>query len=180
MEVAIENVILSELRGLKTELCEFRAENNQRWEENDRRWEQNEKRWEENDRRWEQNEKRWEENNKRWEQNEKRWEENNKRLEGMDKRITTLEEGRTKDRSDILVVLDTMQKSISEQFTQMREEFNSKFEKITMLQKLNDIEHDEFKKLLYTHEKRLDFHGSRLSYLEEWKQQFGMGEFTTV
>lgn len=120
------------------------------------------------------------ENNKRWEANDKRWEENTKTLAGMNERITALEEGRKKDRKEIIEILDTMQKSIDNQLTEMREHFDAKFEKIFTLQRLNDIEHDEFKKLLYTHEKRINFQSARIKYLEEWKNQFDMGEFTAV
>ena len=201
MEDAMANTILKELR-------EFRTENNKRWEENDKRWEQNEKRWEENDRRWEQNEKRWKENDRRWEQNEKRWQENNKRwqennekwnenqqlwkannirweentktLAGMNERITALEEGRKKDRIDLLEILDTMQKTINNQFIEMREYFDAKFDKVLAFQRVNDIEHEEFKKLVCAHEKRLNFYNARINRLEEWKDQFDMGEFTAV
>lgn len=146
------NTILKELR-------EFRAENNKRWEANDKRWEENDKRWEEND---------------------KRWEENAKTLAGMNERISALEEGRKKDRREIIEILDTMQKSIDSQLTEMRESIDAKFEKVFTLQRLNDIEHEEFKKLLYTHEKRINFQSARIKYLEEWKNQFDMGEFTAV
>ena len=155
-------------------------ENDRRWEQNEKRWEENEKRWEENDKRWEQNEKRWEENDKRWKENQQLWKENTKTLVGMNQRITDLEEGRKKDRKEIMDVLDTMQKSISEQFTEMKEYFDAKFEKVFVLQRINDIEHEEFKKLLYTHEKRINFQSARLRELEEWKEQFDMGEFTAV
>ena len=208
MDDAMSNIILKELREFRAENNKRWEENDKRWEENDRRWEQNdrrweqnEKRWEENDRRWKENQqlwkennsrwdenkklwqentKRWEENTKRWEENTKRWEENTKTLAGMNQRITALEEGRKTDRREIIEILDTMQKSISEQFTEMREHFDAKFEKIFALQRINDIEHEEFKKLLYAHEKRINFQSARLSSLEEWKEQFDMGEFTAV
>lgn len=173
MEDAMTNTILKELR-------EFRAENNKRWEANDKRWEENDRRWEQNEKRWEENEKRWEENQRRWNENQQLWKENNKRWEQNEKRLTTLEEGRKKDRREIIEILDTMQKSINNQLTEMREHFDAKFEKIYTLQRLNDIEHDEFKKLLYTHEKRINFQSARIKYLEEWKDQFDMGEFTAV
>jgi chromosome segregation ATPase len=173
MEDTMAITILKELR-------EFRTENNKRWEENDKRWDENDRRWEENDKRWEENNRRWEENDKRWEENNRRWHENTKSLADVNARIKNLEEGRKKDRREIIEILDTMQKSISEQFTEMREDFNAKFEKIFTLQRLNDIEHEEFKKLLYTHEKRINFQSARLNNLEEWKEQFDMGEFTMV
>lgn len=201
MEDTMANAILIELR-------EFREENNKRWEANDKRWDENDRRWDENDRRWEENDRRWEENNKRWEQNEKRWEENNKKWEennkrwnenqklwiannkrwdendkkweANDKRLTALEEGRKKDRLDLIDILDTMEKSISNQFTEMREYFDAKFEKVFVLQKVNDMEHAEFKKLVCAHQGRLDFYNARINKLEEWKEQFDMGEFTAV
>lgn len=194
MEDAMANVILTELR-------EFREENNKRWEANDKRWDENDKRWAENDKRWiandkrwEQNEKRWEENErrwkenqqlwkenqKRWEQNEKRWEENNKKWEANEKRLIALEEGRKKDRLDLIDILDTMEKSISNQFNEMKEYFDAKFEKVFVSQKVNDMEHAEFKKLVCAHQGRLDFYNARINKLEEWKEQFDMGEFTAV
>lgn len=146
------NVILKELR-------EFRTENNKRWEENDRRWE---------------------ENDKRWEENSKCWKEDTKTLAGMNERITALEEGRKKDRKDLLEILDTMQKTINNQFIEMREYFDAKFDKVFVTQRVNDIEHEEFKKLVCAHEKRLNFYNARINHLEEWKDQFDMGEFTAV
>ena len=94
--------------------------------------------------------------------------------------MTGLEEGRKKDRMDLIDILDTMEKSISNQFNQMREYFDAKFEKVFISQRVNDIEHDEFKKLVSTHEGRLNFYNGRISRLEEWKEQFEMGEFTAV
>ena len=169
-------------------------QNEKRWKENDRRWKQNEKRWEENDKRWKQNEKRWQENDKRWEQNEKRWQENNKKweandekwnentriLEGINRRLTDLEEGRKKDRLDLIDILGTMEKGINNQFNEMKEYFDAKFEKVFISQKVNDMEHAEFKKLVCAHQGRLDFYNARISRLEEWKEQFDLGEFTAV
>ena len=202
MEDAMANVILTELR-------EFRTENNKKWEENDKRWEENEKRWEQNEKRWQENEKRWEENNRRWEENDKELQKINKRIDNvndsinerinrmndsmnekidnmnekvdrMNDRIVNLEEGRKKDRRDILVVLDTMEKSISNQFAEMKEYFDAKFDKVFSAQRFTDIENEQFKKLFCAHEKRLNFYNARLNYLEEWKQQFDMGEYTAV
>ncbi len=193
------NVILTELR-------EFRTENNKRWEENDKRWEENDRRWEENNRRWEQNDKelqkineRIDDTNKRIDNvndsinkkidevddrlNEKIDEVNdsiNEKMDKMNDRIVNLEEGRKKDRRDILVVLDTMEKSISNQFAEMKEYFDAKFDKVYSIQRFADIENEEFKKLFCAHEKRLNFYHARLNYLEEWKQQFDMGEYTAV
>lgn len=120
------------------------------------------------------------ENNKRWDDNDKRWDENTKILAGMNQRITLLEEGRKKDRNEIIEVLDTMQKSMNNQFTEIKEYFDAKFEKIYAAQRVYDIENSQFKKILYAHEKRINFQNARLNYLEEWKEQFDMGEFTAV
>ena len=201
MEDTMANVILTELREFREENNKRWEQNDKRWEENDKRWEQNEKRWEENNKRWEQNEKRWEENNERWNENQKRWEENNerwnenqklwiannkrwdendKKWEGNDKRLTALEEGRKKDRLDLIDILDTMEKSISNQFSEMKEYFDAKFEKVFVSQKVNDMEHAEFKKLVCAHEGRLNFYNARISRLEEWKEEFDLGEFTAV
>ena len=142
-----------------TELREFRNENNKRWKENQQLWE---------------------ENNQRWEENDHKLEEINKRMDGMKERIVDIEEGRKKDRRDMLVILDTMEKSISNQLVEMKEYFDTKFDKVFSAQRLNDMENEQFKKLLCAHEKRLNFYKARLNYLEEWKQQFDMGEYTAV
>ena len=173
MDDVMANTILNELR-------EFRAENNKRWEENDRRWEENDRRWEENDRRWEENDRRWEQNDERWKLNDEHWRENAKILSQMNNRIVALEEGRKKDRKEIIDILDTMQKSIDNQFSQMREYFDAKFEKVYAAQRVYEVENNQFKKILYAHEKRINFHSSRLNYLEEWQDKFDMGEFAVV
>lgn len=173
MEDAMANTILKELR-------EFRAENERRWKENNKRWEANDKRWEANDKRWEANDKRWEENERRWKENNEKWEANAKILLGMNERIISLEQGRKKDISDLVEILDTMQKTIDHQFTEMKEYFEAKFDKIYAAQRANEIENEQFKKVLYTHEKRLDFYNKRISDLEEWKEQFDMGELSVV
>ena len=157
------------------ELRDFRAENNKRWEENNKRWEQNEKRWEENGRRWEQNEKRWEENHRRWEQNEKRWEDNDKRWISMEERVEKLEEGRKEDRREIFEVIDNMQKNIDNQFKEMRDYMDLKFEKIDLALAVNNMEHAEFRKLLKAYGIRLDFYGARLQSLEKWRDELLSG-----
>ena len=73
-----------------------------------------------------------------------------------------------------------MEKSISNQFSEMKEYFDAKFEKVFVSQKVNDMEHAEFKKLVCAHEGRLNFYNARISRLEEWKEEFDLGEFTAV
>lgn len=159
MEDSMANRILTELR-------EFRNENNKRWKENQQLWEENNQRWEENDH--------------KLEEINKRMDGMNERMDGMKERIVDIEEGRKKDRRDMLVILDTMEKSISNQLVEMKEYFDTKFDKVFSAQRLNDMENEQFKKLLCAHEKRLNFYKARLNYLEEWKQQFDMGEYTAV
>lgn len=121
-----------------------------------------------------------EENDRRWEQTNKRLDQTNERIDESNKRITALEEGRKKDRNDILIVLEAMQESINNQFTEMREYVDAKFEKIFAIQRANDIEHEKFRKYMYAHNKRLDFHSARLGYLEKWKEDFDLGSYTAV
>ncbi len=159
MEASTETMILEELRAVRTEVHDVKAELHDFRAEN---------------------EKRWQENDKKWEQNDKELKEINKTLDNTNDRVTALEKGRIEDRKDILVVLDTMQQSISEQFVEMKEYMDAKFEKIFTLQRVNDNEHDKFKELLCNHNKRLDFYNARIVNLEEWKQDFDMGEYTAV
>ncbi len=180
MENVMANTILKELREFRQENNQRWEQNEKRWEENDKRWEQNDKRWEQNDKRWEQNDKRWEENDKRWEQNEIRWNETDKILAQMNERLTNVENGREKDRRDIMDVLDTMQKTITEQFTEMKEKYDIKIDAIYGLQRVNQIEHKEFREFMNRHEHRLDFYNSRIDKLEQWKDQMDLGAYTMV
>lgn len=173
MEDVMANTILKELR-------EFREENNKKWEENDKRWEQNERRWEENNKRWEQNDKRWEENGRRWEQNEIRWKDNDKILAEINERLTNVENGREKDRRDILDVLDTMQKTITEQFEEIKVHYDTKIDAIYAVQRVNEIEHTQFREYMHRHEHRLDFYNSRINNLEQWKDQMDLGQYEVV
>lgn len=120
------------------------------------------------------------ESNKRWEENEKRWKQNTEILQGMNQRIVALEEGRKRDQKDIVEILDTMQNTINKQFSEMRDYFNAKFDKIFATQRLSEIEEERFRKIIDIQNKRLNFYNARLEYLEEWKEQFDMGEYITV
>lgn len=100
--------------------------------------------------------------------------ENNKKLEEINQKSDETNE------RDILVALDTMEKSISNQFAEMEEYFDAKFAKVFSAQRLSDIEDEQFKKIIYKHEKILNFYNARLNYLEKWKEQFDLGEYTAV
>ena len=173
MEQSMENAILKELR-------EFRTETNKKFDDVNERLDETNKRIDVVNVRLDETNKRIDDVNERLDETNRRIDEVDERLGDTNRRVTNLEEGRIKDRRDILDILDTMQKSISNQFTEMREYMDAKFEKISALQRVNDTEHDEFKKLLYAHNKRLDFHSARLEYLEKWKEDLGMGEYTAV
>lgn len=152
METSTENIILKEIRAVRTELQDFRAGN----------------------------EKRWKENEKRWEQNDKKLEEINQRLDSNTERITALEDGRVEDRRSILVVLETMQKSIDSQFKEMKDYMDAKFDQLFTAKRENEAEHAEFKKLLCVYGRRIDFHNARIKFLEEWKEQIDFSEYEAV
>ncbi len=143
------------------ELRDFRAENNKRWEQNDRRWEENDKRWEQNEERWILMEKKVE-----------ALEETSKKT---NQRLSALEIGRKEDRREILDVLETMQKSIDNRFTEMKDYMDLKFEKIDLALAVNNMEHAEFRKLLKAYGIRLDFYGARLQSLERWRDDINDG-----
>lgn len=130
------------------ELRDFRAENNKRWEQND---------------------KRWEENNKRWILIGKKVEALEETSKKTNQRLSALEIGRKEDRREILDVLDTMQKSIDNRFTELKDYMDLKFEKIDLALAVNNMEHAEFRKLLKAYGIRLDFYGARLQSLERWR-----------
>ena len=179
-EVATINIILKELREFRTENNEKWNANDKRWEENDKRWEQNEKRWEENYQRWEQNEKRWEENDRRWEQNEKRWEQNNKRweqnhniLKTLDKRVSNLEDKREIDKKEFLRVFDEIDKGIISAIAESEKRINFRLDKIETILANNEIEHQIFRKAIVNG-------NERLQKLEDWKDEFDLGNLATV
>lgn len=122
----------------------------------------------EQEKRWEQNEERWKANEERWRANEERWRTNEERL-------MRLEEGRKTDRKEILEVLDTMQKSITDTIEDLKKDMDAKFEKIFAAQRVNDMEHKVFKEKLDAHEKRLNLYNSRITHLENWADDIQNG-----
>ena len=73
-----------------------------------------------------------------------------------------------------------MQKTITEQFEKQQEYMEAKFNKIFAAQRVNEIEHEKIFSTLKNHEKRLNFQNDRLEHLEQWKDEFDMGEFSAV
>ena len=152
MEDGVAATILKELK-------EFREENNQKWNVN---------------------EKRWKENERRWEENQKSWDENQNNLREMNIRIAKLELNREKDRKELFDVLDSMQKSITQQMCEMREYFDIKFAKMDAAHRAYEVQSNQMLQMIYTHEKRFGFYDSRIQRLENWKDELDMGEFTAV
>lgn len=123
-----------------------------------------------------------EESNKKWEENDKRLtniegrvtniEEN---LTNIEDRVTELETGRKEDREDILDILETMQKSITEKFDQLNKSMDVKFEKVFATEKVSDMEQQIMKEKIDGHEKRLNFYNARIEYLEKWKDEIENG-----
>lgn len=112
------------------------------------------------------NDKRWKENMEKWTQNEERW-------QFTEKRLLNLEEAREKDRKELIEILDTMQKSISNQLAEMQEYIDTKFEKVFEVQQVHE-------KVLTTHEKRINFQNARIESLEEWKDEMENGTMYAV
>ena len=186
-EVVTTNVILKELR-------EFRAENNERWKKNDKRWEENDKKWQANEKRWEENEKRWKENEKRWIENERKWEENNKRwdenakslremiaeLNNLDGRVGMLEKNRETDRKALLNIFSTMEESIISEISRLEYKMDVKINRIDAILKENELEHGEFKNFTIANRNEINLQNIRIKRLEEWRKNFGLGEFAVV
>ena len=61
-------------------------------------------------------------------------------LTNIEDRVTELETGRKEDREDILDILETMQKSITEKFDQLNKSMDVKFEKVFATEKVSDME----------------------------------------
>ena len=127
---------------LLNEFREFRIENDKRWEENDKRWEENNKRWEANDKRWEENTKSLKALNAKIDKVDQN---TNARIDNLEKslnakidkvdqntnaRIDNVERIIKKDRIDLVGILDTMQKTITDQFKEQQDYMEAKFNQI--------------------------------------------------
>ena len=97
------------------------------------------------------------------------------RMTNIENRTTQLENGRIEDRKDILDVLDTMQKSITERFDELTKMIDAKFEKIGVEKNVREREQQIIKEKIDGHEKRLNFYNSRIEYLEKWRDDIENG-----
>lgn len=98
----------------------------------------------------------------------------------LDERVSNLEEGRKSDRREILDVLDTMQKSISKQFIDLKEYMDIHIEKFNIAGAANDVEHAQFRQLLKAYGIKIDIQDCKIKYLEKWKKDFGESDFVAA
>lgn len=98
----------------------------------------------------------------------------------LEERVSNLEEGRKIDRREILDVLDTMQKSISKQFIDLKHYMDIEIEKFSVAGAANDIEHAQFRQLLKAYGIKIDIQDCRVKYLEKWKKDFGESDFVAA
>lgn len=98
----------------------------------------------------------------------------------LEERVANLEEGRKTDRREILDVLDTMQKSISKQFIDLKDYMDIQIEKFNVAGAANDVEHAQFRQLLKAYGIKIDIQDCRVKYLEKWKKDFGESDFVAA
>lgn len=104
----------------------------------------------------------------------------NDKVTKLDKRVANLEEGRKTDRREILDVLDTMQKSISKQFVELKDYIDMKVERFNVTNAANDVEHAQFRQLLKAYGIKIDMQDCRVKYLEKWRKDFGESDFVAA
>ena len=102
------------------------------------------------------------------------------KVDKLDIRVANLEEGRKTDRREILDVLDTMQKSISKQFIDLKHYMDIEIEKFSVAGAANDVEHAQFRQLLKAYGIKIDMQDCRVKYLEKWRKDFGESDFVTA
>ena len=102
------------------------------------------------------------------------------KVDRLEERVANLEEGRKTDRREILDVLDTMQKSISKQFIDLKHYMDIEIEKFSVAGAANDIEHAQFRQLLKAYGIKIDIQDCRVKYLEKWKKDFGESDFVAA
>lgn len=102
------------------------------------------------------------------------------KVDRLEERVSNLEEGRKTDRREILDVLDTMQKSISKQFIDLKDYMDIQIEKLNVAGAANDVEHAQFRQLLKAYGIKIDIQDCRVKYLEKWKKDFGDSDFVAA
>lgn len=102
------------------------------------------------------------------------------KVDKLEERVSNLEEGRKTDRREILDVLDTMQKSISKQFIELKDYIDMQVERFNVSSAANDVEHAQFRQLLKAYGIKIDMQDCRVKYLEKWKKDFGESDFVAA
>ena len=102
------------------------------------------------------------------------------KVDRLDIRVSNLEEGRKTDRREILDVLDTMQKSISKQFIELKDYIDMQVERFNVTNATNDVEHAQFRQLLKAYGIKIDMQDCRVKYLEKWRKDFGESDFVAA
>lgn len=102
------------------------------------------------------------------------------KVDKLDERVSNLEVGRKTGRREILDVLDTMQKSISKQFIDLKEYMDIHIEKFNVAGAVNDVEHAQFRQLLKAYGIKIDIQDCKVKYLEKWKKDFGESDFVAT
>ena len=118
---------------------------------------------------------------------EKATEENTERIVGLEKAteentkgIIRLEKGRKEDRLGVIEILQTMDKSITESFSEIKNYMNINFEKIHASELARDIQYREITKELKLQKVTLNLHGIKIKELENWKDRFEKGTLSFV
>lgn len=94
--------------------------------------------------------------------------------------IKRLEKGRKEDRLGVIEVLQAMDKSITESFTEIRKYMDANFEKIHASELVRDMQYKEISKELKLQKMTLKLHGIRIKELENWKDRFEKGTLSFV
>ena len=127
------------------------------------------------------------ENTKRIVGLEKATEENTERIVSLEKAteentegIMRLEKGRKEDRLGVIEILQTMDKSITESFSEIKNYMDINFEKIHASELARDIQYKEITKELKLQKMTLNLHGIKIKELENWKDRFEKGTLSFV
>ena len=91
-----------------------------------------------------------------------------------------LEKGRKEDRLGVIEILQTMDKSITESFSEIKNYMDINFEKIHASELARDIQYKEITKELKLQKMTLNLHGIKIKELENWKDRFEKGTLSFV
>lgn len=94
--------------------------------------------------------------------------------------IMRLEKGRKEDRFGVIEILQTMDKSITESFSEIKNYMDINFEKIHASELARDIQYKEITKELKLQKMTLNLHGIKIKELENWKDRFEKGTLSFV